>query len=64
MQGAWPWPCCGTRMRTRGGCLPVSIKCFTASPERGAIRAYVPGGMAMAMSVLTTAFPRAGTEQS
>lgn len=43
---------------------PVSIKCFTANPERGATRAYVPHGTATAKSVLTTALPLAGTNVS
>jgi hypothetical protein len=40
------------------------MKFFHASPERGAIRAYVPGGIAMEMSVGTSAFPWAGTMRS
>jgi len=37
---------------------------FQARPERGAMRAYVPSGMAMERSVLTSALPRAGTTLS
>lgn len=40
---------------------PTSMLCFHASPDRGAIRAYVPSGMAMARSVFTSSLPRAGT---
>mmetsp|Transcript_18474 Transcript_18474/g.42285 ORF Transcript_18474/g.42285 Transcript_18474/m.42285 type:complete len:134 (+) Transcript_18474:377-778(+) len=34
---------------------------FAAKPLRGAIRPYVPGGVAMESPVGTIAFPRAGT---
>lgn len=40
------------------------MKCFTASPDLGAILAYVFGGIAIARSVGTTALPLAGTAQS
>lgn len=42
----------------------VSMKCLTARPDRGATLAYVSGGMAIARSVGTTAFPLAGTTVS
>jgi len=38
----------------------VSMKCFDARPERGAMRPYVPSGTAMAIEVLTSALLRAG----
>jgi len=37
------------------------MKCFTASPLRGAILAYVFGGIAIAISVLIILNPFAGT---
>lgn len=42
----------------------VSMKCLTARPDLGATLAYVFGGIAIAKSVGTTAFPLAGTTVS
>ena len=42
----------------------VSMKCLTARPDLGATLPYVFGGIAIARSVGTTAFPLAGTTVS
>ena len=42
----------------------MSINFLTAKPDLGAILAYVPSGIAIAKSVLTTALPLDGITKS